>query len=331
MTATKELIRKADLAVSDLSSNGGLLNPEQSNMFLRKLLVQPVLTSQTRRVVMNAPTRKVNKIQFNKRILRKATSATALDTAAQDGAFDPAAEATARAKPITEQIELNTSEVIAEVDLPYDVIEDNIERGNIGTMTGGSGDMTGGLKDTIMTLIAERAALDLEELALLGDTSLDAADPFLDMTDGYLKRATSNVVDAGGQPISRRILTDGMKTLPVQYRRNRSALTHWLSSDQEIDYRETLAQRETAVGDAQLQSTGLVYGAGAPVRPVGLMPAAQGLLCHPLNLLFGIQRQIHVETDKDIRARTYIIVLTMRVAFQIEEELALVKYTNLGS
>lgn len=331
MSTNEQLIQKADLAVADLSSNGGLLNPEQANTFIRKLLVQPVITSQVRRVVMNAPTRKVNKIQFNKRILRSATSATALDTAAQDGAFDALTEATARAKPITEQIELNTDEVIAEVNLPYDVIEDNIERGNIGTMTGGSGDMTGGLRDTIMTLMAERVALDLEEYALLADTTVSATDPFLGLTDGYLKRATSNVVDASGAPISRRVLTDAMKTLPSQYRRNRAQLSHWLSTEQEIDYRETIAQRETSMGDAQLQSTSPVYGAGAPVRGVGLMPAAQGLLANPLNLLFGIQRQIHVETDKDIRTREYIIVVTLRVALQIEEELALVKFTNLGS
>jgi len=60
------------------------------------------------------------------------------------------------------------------------------------------------------------------------------------------------------------------------------------------------------------------------------MPAANGLLTDPKNLIFGIQRQIHIETDKDIRSREYIIVLTARVDFQIEEEEAVVKYTNIG-
>ena len=41
------------------------------------------------------------------------------------------------------------------------------------------------------------------------------------------------------------------------------------------------------------------------------------------------QRQIQVETDKDIRSREIIIVLTLRAALGIEEEDASVKYTNI--
>lgn len=316
MGSNEALLQKADLAVSDLTADGGKLNPEQSASFIRKLLVQPTMLGAVRRVVMSAPERKVNKIQFASRIMRPAVANTAL--AAAD-----------RSKPTTEQIVLTTKEVIAEINLPYDVIEDNIERGNIGTMTGGSGDMSGGLKDTIMTLIAERAAIDLEELGILGNSG--SGDAYLALVDGWLARLTSNVVDAANAPVSRRLFTDGMKTLPSQYRRNRAALGHWVSTEQEIDYRETIAQRETASGDAQTRSTDAVFAAGAPVNGVGLMPGTQGILTNPLNLLFGIQRDIHVETDKDIRARNYIIVLTARIDFQVEEEEAAVKYQNLAS
>lgn len=321
MSTNKDLLKKADFAVSDLTTDGGLLNPEQANTFIRKLLIQPTLLAQVRRVVMNAPTRKVNKIQFANRIMKAATTVGDLD-ARKLAAGD-------RSKPTTEQIELNTKEVIAEVHLPYDVVEDNIERGNLGLHTDvGGSPMSGGIKDTIMTLIAERAALDLEEFAIFGDTA--SADSYLALTDGYLKRATTNVVDVANAAISRRVLTDGMKTMPVQYRRNRAGLRHYLSTEQEIDYRETIAQRETSTGDAQTRSTDTVFAAGAPVEGVGLMPSDQALLTNPLNLLFGIQRQIMVETDKDIRGRAYIIVLTARVDFQIEEEEAVVKYTNIG-
>jgi len=316
MRENEKLLQKADIAVSDLESNGGKLSVEQSGSFIRKLLVQPTMLGQVRRVVMSAPERNVNKIQFASRIMRPGVSNTALS-------------AGDRAKPTTEKITLTTKEVIAEINLPYDVIEDNIERGNIGTMTGGAGDASGGLKDTIMTLIAERAAIDLEELAILGDTG--STDAYLALTNGWLSRLTANVVDAAGSPVSRRLFTDGMKTLPSQYRRNRAALGHWVSTENEIDYRETIAQRETAAGDAQTRNTDAVFAAGAPVGGVGLMPSAQGILTNPLNLLFGIQRDVHVETDKDIRARTYIIVLTARVDFQVEEEEAAVKYQNVGS
>lgn len=321
MSANETLLQKADWAIGDLTANSGLLNPEQANAFIRKLLIQPTLLAQARRVVMNAPTRKINKIQFASRILKAGYTAglsrTLDDTANRE-----------RSKVTTEQIELNTKEVIAEVRLPYEVIEDNLERGNIGLSRDGGGASSGGIVSTIMDLIAERAALDLEELALLGDTG--SADPYLALTDGYLARFTSNVVDAGGANISRTIMKNGSKTMPTQYRRNRSQMRHYLSTEQEIEYRDTLANRETSFGDGQHQSVSTVWAAGTPVEGVGLMPGAQGLMTHPLNLIFGIQRQIHIESDKDIQAREYIIVLTARVDMQVEEELAGVKYINLG-
>ena len=321
MSANETLLQKADWAIGDLTANSGLLNPEQANAFIRKLLIQPTLLAQARRVVMNAPTRKINKIQFASRILKAGYTAglsrTLDDTANRE-----------RSKVTTEQIELNTKEVIAEVRLPYEVIEDNLERGNIGLSRDGGGASSGGIVSTIMDLIAERAALDLEELAILGDTG--SADPFLALTDGYLARFTSNVVDAGGANISRTIMKNGSKTMPTQYRRQRSQMRHYLSTEQEIEYRDTLANRETSFGDGQHQSVSTVWAAGTPVEGVGLMPGAQGLLTHPLNLIFGIQRQIHIESDKDIQAREYIIVLTARVDMQVEEELAGVKYANLG-
>jgi hypothetical protein len=321
MSANETLLQKADWAIGDLTANSGLLNPEQANAFIRKLLIQPTLLAQARRVVMNAPTRKINKIQFASRILKAGYTAglsrTLDDTANRE-----------RSKPTTEQIELNTKEVIAEVRLPYEVIEDNLERGNIGLSRDGGGSPSGGIVSTIMDLIAERAALDLEELAILGDTG--SSDPYLALTDGYLARFTSNVVDAGGANISRTIMKNGSKTMPTQYRRQRSQMRHYLSTEQEIEYRDTLANRETSYGDGMHQAVSTVWAAGTPVEGVGLMPGSQGLLTHPLNLIFGIQRQIHIESDKDIQAREYIIVLTARVDMQVEEELAGVKYANLG-
>ena len=316
-----ELIRKADMVVSDLTSNGGYLNPEQSNAFIRKLLAAPTLLAQVRRVTMNAPIRKINKISFASRILNAGAGGTGVATTALTAAQ--------RAKPTTEQIVLTTHEVIAQVNLPYDVIEDNIEGGNVGTFNeGGNPPMSGGFRDTIVTLIAERIAIDLEEQALQGDTT--SPDPYLAQTNGFLKQITSNIVDAGGGTLTRTLLKNGMKTLPSQYRRNRAALSHFFSTEQEIEYRDTIAARETPLGDSQLQSTTVVYGAGAPVTGVPLMPGSQGILTNPLNLIFGVQRDIMMETDKDITARQYIIVVTARITTAIEEEMACVLYQNLA-
>ena len=118
MTTNSSLLRKADIAIADLTANGGELTPEQGASFIRKLIKQPTLIRKCRVVEMMASKRKINKIGFGTRILRKATASVAL-TANQ------------RSKPTTEQIELDTKEQIAEVRLPYNVLEDNIERASI--------------------------------------------------------------------------------------------------------------------------------------------------------------------------------------------------------
>ena len=308
----QDLIRKADLTLADLASNGGLLNPEQTNTFIRTLIDSPTILNSARVVTMSAPTRKINKIGFGSRILRPAVSATALSSGD-------------RVKPTTSQVELNTKEVIAEVNLPYDVLEDNIEGGNINVaMDQGAG----GLHETIVQLIAERAALDLEELIIMGDTA--SGDSYLALVDGYLKLATAHVVNAGGATISKNLLKLGVKAMPDKYLRNRASMMHFVSVDNDTEYRDTYASRQTALGDAMLQGTGPVYAWGSQLQGVPLMPNSQGLYTNPLNLIFGIQRRITIEYDKDIRARVFVIVLTARVDCAIEETDATVKYVGIG-
>jgi len=278
-TPNKALLEKADIALSDLSANGGLLLPEQANTFIRKLIQSPTMIRVARVTTMVSPQRKINKIVFGSRILQPAVSATALT---EDQ----------RSKPTTEQVELNTNEVIAEVDIPYDVMEDNIERAatadNGPTNTG-----PGGLRDTIIALIAERAALDLEELGLLGDTT--SSDDYLAINDGWLKLASEggNVVDYGGAAVSKTLFKQGLLSLPVQYRRNVGSLNHFISRGNVIEYQDSLSNRIGAMGDQNVtQANPTTTAYGSPVMGVDLMPATQGLLTNPLNLIMGIHRDI---------------------------------------
>jgi hypothetical protein len=78
-------------------------------------------------------------------------------------------------------------------------------------------------------------------------------------------------------------------------------------------------------------SSGPLYAYDMPVKGVGLMPSTGGILTNPKNLIFGIHRQISLEFDKNIQTQEYIIVLTARVDFKIEEPLAMAIYENIGS
>lgn len=306
----QEVIQKADLALSDLAI-AGKLNPEQTDRFIRTLIDQPTLLNAIRTVAMGAPEMKINKIGFGSRILRPAVSATALSPAD-------------RVKPDLGQVQLSTKEVIAEVNIPYDVIEDNIEKGNVNVplQTG-----AGGLHQTIVDLMAERSALDLEELAIKGDTA-NVADAYLALQDGYLKLATANVTNVGGA-FEKTAVKSALKTMPTRYLRNRAAMQHFVSIDNETEIRDQYGARQTALGDQQVQGMLPVYIYGSRVTPVALMNGDSGLFTDPMNLIFGIQRNIMIEYTKDIRARVFIIVLTCRVDFAIEEVNAVVKYTGI--
>jgi hypothetical protein len=329
MSSNAQLLQKADLALADLSANGGLLQPEQGAAFIRKLIKEPTIIKQARVVEMTAPQRKINKIGFATRILRKAASGVALTNASTTGLGG-------RAKPTTEQITLTTQEVIAQVNLPYEVLEDNIERAESATNSPANSPWASGLQETLVTLIAERAALDMEELCLLGDTAYtngaDADDAaYLSMFDGWLKLAASgNVVNVANATVTKEMFKAGMKSMPVQYLRNLNALKHFLSVYQVTEYRDTLANRVGAVGDASVQGQVSPSPFGVPLEAAQLMPETTGLFTNPLNLIFGIQRQVSLEFDKDITTRTYMVVLTARVCVQIEEVAATVKYTNIG-
>lgn len=56
---------------------------------------------------------------------------------------------------------------------------------------------------------------------------------------------------------------------------------------------------------------------------------ANYILTLPQNLILGIQRKIQVETDRLIRERSHVIVVTMRLAFEIEQTDAVVKARGL--
>ena len=298
-----DIIRKADLTLSDLQTNGGLLTPKQNNRFIRTLIDQPNLLNAVRRIPMSSPTEEVNKIKFGSRILKAASQSGTRALSQSD-----------RAKPDTSKILLQTKEVIAEVRLPYEVIEDNIERG--------------GLENTILDLIAERAALDLEELVINGDTG--SSDAFLALTDGVLALATSNIVDAGNAVIDSTILSNAVKAVPTEFRRNKRAMRFFVSDDVEQDYRQKLSTRGTDLGDAVLTGNNAVSAYGVQMLATSNLPDSNIILCDPQNIVFGIQRNIRIESEREISDREFKIVLTARIAVELEEELAVTKVTNIA-
>lgn len=311
--SNKEILKRADTILSDFASNGGLLLPEQSNTFIDMVQEQPTILNSARVVRMSAPTARINRIGFASRILKAAPQGTKPYDDPATGVNNRYLAAADRSGVTTAQIELSTKEVMAEIRIPYELLEDNIE----GTS----------LEDHIMRLIAERAAQDLEEWALTADSG--SGDAYLALTDGLLVQATSNVVDNLSAGMSPDTFEAAMLAMPQKYLRNLNNLRHYVPVAETIKYRANVARRTTGYGDSSLTENNDLRVFGVPVEGAPLMPASTGLFTFPQNMLFGIQRDITVETDKDIRSREYIIVLTTRIDTLWDDESAVVKVTNL--
>lgn len=305
MDSFRTIASKADIAVQNLIDGGGYLNPIQANTFIRMLQEQPTILNEIRTVPMNSPTMEINKIGFGSRILRPAPAA------------GKALATTDRSAPTTSRITLTTKKMLAEVHIPYDVLEDNIERGN--------------LEDTIMALAAEQVSLDLEELIISGDTA--SLDSYLAQLDGILVQATSHVVDYdNSSTIDKTVFKYGIKAMPNKYLRNRPAMRFWTSPDTETEFADSLANRQTGLGDTRVTNAyyDQLVAYGVPVRQAALMPDANYIFTYPMNVILGVQRQIMIESDRDIRTQSLIIVFSLRCDMKFEEEDAVVKGDNLN-
>ncbi len=315
----QELIQRADLAITDLATNGGILSPMQANQFIDFVVEEPTILSQVRQIRMTAPEMKINRLGFDGRILRAARQA---GSANDDGSNDRYVRKADRAAPRTAQINLTTKEVIAEVRLPYEILEDNLEGQSLQTH--------------IIRQIAQRAALDLEEKGLWGDTALAATDPYLGQQDGWMKLANAHILDWDNAGIDASLFTNALLTLPQKYLRLLSQMKAFVSPADIIRYGAWLQSRGTAMGDAAINGNfpltpsglRLEGAASMALGPVGT--GGHALITPPQNLIWGITRDITIETDKDISSREHIIVVTARVGMQIDDKQAVIRVDDIG-
>jgi hypothetical protein len=302
----RTILEKADLALADLS-NGGILTPAQAQKFLRITINEAKLLKHATVMPMRSPKQLIEKIRFGSRILRPGSEATALSLGE-------------RARPDLGKVELDAQLFKAEVRLNNEVLEDTIERGE--------------LRNTIMQLMAEAIARDMDEIIIQGDRG--SSDPFLNKLDGILVQAQSNVVNAAFQTANKSIFRDMLKTMPSPFLRNKTDLRFFTSIDAEIDYKDSLSSRETTGGDRYYDEDVNSSYSGVPVIGVPMFPENLGggnntdvILTDPKNINVGIWRDIRLEADKIVSDGVLIIVATLRFDVKYAEETAVVKAINV--
>jgi len=315
----KELLSKADLALADLA-NGGLMNPEQTDNFIRILSQDTNLLNDVRTIGMSRPKMTVNKLDLASRALRVANQGTVSSPLTGEEGTRALARAQ-RTKVTTSKVELSTYEVIAEVNLPYEVLEDNIEGGGIDNTR---------FQQTVLDKLAERIRVDIEDVMINGDSA--SGDAFLAERDGVLKLATSNVVNNSGAALDAVTFNELNQALPDKFKRLINRYKFYVSHNKRLQYMMQVAQRQTGLGDSVLVGGDSANFApfGIPLTGVASMPSNQALMIDPSNILFGVQRNMRMEFDRDTRERVLIIVFTMRFDFKLEQEDMAVKAINIG-
>ena len=296
------------MQVADLISDGGYLQDEQANRFVQDVIKEAVMLKMVDVRGLKSHTQIMDKIGINGRVLRPGTSGQAL--AAGD-----------RVKPTTDQVELSTHLLKGEIRLTDEIIEDNIEGGTF--------------KTTVMSMMSEHVALDMDDLLVNGDVTSD--DQLLAVLDGMIVTATSHVVNGGTVPINKAMLKAAVKAMPSQYNKGKSKHRMLTSDDAETDYRDYLSDRATVLGDKFMLEDAPIRYSGRPILGIPVFPDNLGiatdctniLLTDPKNARWGIWRKVKVETDRDITTGEWIMVVTVRCGFKWRETDAVVKVTNV--
>lgn len=294
-------------ATTGLLSSGGALPTEAADKFIQIAQDATPLLAAVRRITMPTKDYRLPKIVMSGRMLKVAPS-------------EGAASAT-RVAPTTSEVLLQSKALQLAVKLTDEMLEENVERD--------------GFERTLMSMIGEKVGIDLEEIALASDTLSGDAD--LATQNGWIKLITSNVVDAADANISQAIFESAHTAVPMRFRRGKHK---WFVQEHAGEtWRNVTSARQTALGDAAILQGMIPPAVGMPVVQVGNMPVtaaggghpavSKALYCDPKNLLLGFFRDIRIETERVARESATYIVVTCRVAFQIEHEAACSKITNL--
>jgi hypothetical protein len=303
-TPNRTLLQKADLSLGDLQTDGGLLADQQADRFIRLAIKASKLLGQIGVTPMNGPREERDKIRFAGRVLRPASPGVALAPAQ-------------RSKPDLSKFTLDVEEFKADVRLNDSVMEDQIERGTFA--------------DTVMEGLSAAVARDMEFVAIQGDTA--SADALLAVLDGFLKQATSNIVNAASANLTKDVLRDMLKTLPDEFAVTEK-MKYYTNRQARIDYRDSISNRATELGDAMLTQSDRTVYQDMPVEAIPEFPngsATEVLFTDPMNLTVGFHRKIRFERDRDIPAGVNIIVATVRFDVKIQEVTAASKATNVAT
>jgi len=241
----KEMLLRS-LNQADLASQGGELYPDQQEKYFQLVKDFSVMIPMVRFEELTDLKADIDRMHLGQPITESADEDTLVSETG---------------KPLFDKIELVARKVRSRHNITWEALKANIERGNI--------------EDSVMQAMGRRSATDLEMLAIQGDSAIVATDrvsKLLKRCDGWAKLTDSaHIVDADAANVSKTVFGEMIRALPEQYLVD-PALTFFCSRIIQVDWQDTVADRETVEGDKALGGA-VLSPFGVSLQAVPLIPS----------------------------------------------------------
>jgi len=312
-----DMVMKAVTTISTLSTS--VLQPQYFNQYIREATEPRTILNDARRVTMDSNVVNIDRIAFGSRILQVVAENTAL---------------TDYSDPTPAQNVLTAKHFAAMMGLTDQAARRTIEgRTNF--------------ESTIISMFADRAGQDWEELAVWGDTAKytgggdGGAIPVLHAQDGWIKRAgTGQHLYGTGAGKDFDYPNDGIvgalkaciDLYPKKYMAQPRDITFYMGWDYFDLYVDEWGDRQTAAGD-QAMETGVARPYKgfqvkyAPVLDSTAGVAAYGapiLMSNPKNMVYGVFEDVSIEPDRVPKAFRTDWIIGMETDQDFENETAFV-------
>jgi len=271
---------------------GGLLNPQQRDEFVHHVVDESAFVRNFGRVVtMSAPVEEIDRLHLGERVMHHANESV-------EPGNDKLVQIT------SDKLTLSTQEYIIIWNESDRIAEDTIAKD--------------GTNRTIAEMIAAQAGNDLEDFALFSDTT--SADADLNKQEGFLRLLQtqspgSHYVTVSGV-FGTSVAHTMIKAMPTKWRNKNLAFA--VSENSLQNYRNTISQRETQLGDTQLASDSFPRLFGRPVIGIPRLSDNLAILTPMNNFVVGVHRDITRESERKPRKRSTEWTITTRIGFGLD-------------
>jgi len=243
-----EQIIKDAITTSDFL-NGGKLHPKQQAKFITYVLEYSQMLSAARNHRMTQGTEEIDKLHVSEPITESAEENTAQGSPNNQG------------QPKYNKISLVAKKIRSTWNISTETLQNNIEQF--------------GFEETLMRVMTQRMATDLEMLAIQGDTTAGSTTKvarLLNRLDGWGKQTDdAHILDAGGLNVNKDIFRVMKRMMPQQYLQDPGL--RWIMSPSIYDdWVDWLAEQKVADSFVTAVQGRGVNPLGIPIMQVPMIP-----------------------------------------------------------